>query len=54
MPAPATRLHMLDFLAAIDQRNFKPIADIREGTCYPLLVAFWPIWPIGHRTARLI
>ena len=28
--APATRLHMLDFLAAIDQ-NSLPIADIREG-----------------------
>ncbi|MEY2793936.1 MAG: hypothetical protein RJA76_1928, partial [Bacteroidota bacterium] len=28
--APATRLHMLDFLAAIDQ-NKKPIADIEEG-----------------------
>lgn len=28
--APATRLHMLDFLAAID-RNTLPIADIREG-----------------------
>jgi predicted dehydrogenase len=28
--APATRLHMLDFLAAIDQRG-RPIADIEEG-----------------------
>ena len=28
--APATRLHMLDFLAAIDQGT-KPIADIQEG-----------------------
>lgn len=28
--APATRLHMLDFLAAIDQGT-KPISDIREG-----------------------
>ncbi|MDT7830528.1 Gfo/Idh/MocA family oxidoreductase [Pricia sp. S334] len=28
--APATRLHMLDFLAAIDQGR-KPIADIQEG-----------------------
>ncbi|HUH47183.1 MAG TPA: hypothetical protein VLZ54_08535, partial [Arenibacter sp.] len=28
--APATRLHMLDFLAAID-KNTLPIADIREG-----------------------
>jgi hypothetical protein len=28
--APATRLHMLDFLAAIDQ-NKKPVADIQEG-----------------------
>lgn len=28
--APATRLHMLDFLAAIDKRS-RPIADIEEG-----------------------
>jgi len=28
--APATRLHMLDFLAAID-KGTKPIADIQEG-----------------------
>ena len=28
--APATRLHMLDFLAAIDQGT-KPVADIQEG-----------------------
>lgn len=28
--APATRLHMLDFLAAIDQ-NKKPVADIEQG-----------------------
>jgi predicted dehydrogenase len=28
--APATRLHMLDFLAAIDQRS-RPVADIEEG-----------------------
>lgn len=28
--APATRLHMLDFLAAID-KNSRPIADIEEG-----------------------
>jgi hypothetical protein len=28
--APATRLHMLDFLAAIDQRG-KPVADIEQG-----------------------
>jgi hypothetical protein len=28
--APATRGHMLDFLAAID-KNSKPIADIAEG-----------------------
>ncbi|MGB5317912.1 Gfo/Idh/MocA family oxidoreductase [Eudoraea sp.] len=28
--APATRLHMLDFLAAIDKKSL-PIADIREG-----------------------
>lgn len=28
--APATRLHMLDFLAAVDKRS-KPIADIEEG-----------------------
>lgn len=28
--APATRLHMLDFLAAIDQRS-RPIADIEQG-----------------------
>jgi hypothetical protein len=28
--APATRRHMLDFLAAIDQRS-RPIADIEEG-----------------------
>jgi predicted dehydrogenase len=28
--APATRLHMLDFLAAIDQRS-KPVAGIEEG-----------------------
>ena len=28
--APATRLHMLDFLAAIDKGTL-PIADIREG-----------------------
>ena len=28
--APATRLHMLDFLAAIDQRS-RPVADIEQG-----------------------
>jgi predicted dehydrogenase len=28
--APATRLHMLDFLAAIDKRS-RPVADIEEG-----------------------
>ena len=28
--APATRLHMLDFLAAIEN-NSRPIADIEEG-----------------------
>jgi predicted dehydrogenase len=28
--APATRLHMLDFLAAVDKRS-RPIADIEEG-----------------------
>jgi hypothetical protein len=28
--APATRLHMLDFLAAIERRG-KPIADIEQG-----------------------
>ena len=28
--APATRLHMLDFLAAVDQRS-KPVADIEQG-----------------------
>ena len=28
--APATRLHMLDFLAAIDQRS-RPVADIEDG-----------------------
>ena len=28
--APATRLHMLDFLAAIDKRG-RPVADIQEG-----------------------
>lgn len=28
--APATRLHMLDFLAAVDQRT-RPIADIEQG-----------------------
>ena len=28
--APATRLHMLDFLAAIDQRG-RPVADIEQG-----------------------
>ena len=28
--APATRLHMLDFLAAIDKRS-KPVADIEQG-----------------------
>jgi hypothetical protein len=28
--APATRLHMLDFLAAIDKRS-RPVADIQEG-----------------------
>ncbi len=28
--APATRLHMLDFLAAID-RHSRPVADIQEG-----------------------
>ena len=28
--APATRLHMLNFLDAID-KNIKPIADIEEG-----------------------
>lgn len=28
--APATRLHMLDFLTAVDQRS-RPIADIEEG-----------------------
>ena len=28
--APATRRHMLDFLAAIDQRS-RPIADIEQG-----------------------
>ena len=28
--APATRLHMLDFLAAIDKKS-RPVADIEEG-----------------------
>ena len=28
--APATRLHMLDFLAAIEDRG-RPVADIEEG-----------------------
>jgi hypothetical protein len=28
--APATRLHMLDFLAAIDRRS-RPVADIEQG-----------------------
>ena len=28
--APATRLHMLDFLAAIDKRS-RPVADIEQG-----------------------
>ena len=28
--APATRLHMLDFLAAIEKRS-RPVADIEEG-----------------------
>jgi hypothetical protein len=28
--APATRRHMLDFLAAVDQRS-RPVADIEEG-----------------------
>ncbi len=28
--APATRRHMLDFLAAIDQRS-RPVADIEQG-----------------------
>ncbi len=28
--APATRLHMLDFLAAIDQRS-RPVADVEDG-----------------------
>ena len=43
--APATRLHMLNFLEAID-KGIKPVADIEEGHIQPqavfLLISLWP------------
>ena len=57
--APATRLHMLDFLAAVDKRS-RPVADIERKATSRRRVAFWPtspcrpavLWSTTRRRAR--
>ena len=41
--APATRRHMLDFLAAIDERS-RPVADIEDGHISTASSVFSRIW----------